>query len=395
MGPADRSAGRRQLPGRTTRSSRPGPASPRSTSRTTTTARASSTPTKATSTSGSARRCGPTAPTSRLADDLVIAVVGSTAIIRGVVDDVDDRDTIVAVVERVPGIDDVLRRDESVRGSDAGSGRAASGPRSSAAAVGSVLGGVEPGDVGLGAEPRPLALGERDVALGVELDRRVARQLAVEDRPGLAVADRREGRQRRDRTARAGRAPPRSGRRRTGRGRGSRSARRARAGRRSARARRSGPGSRAAAAAGRRHAARRSRGRGRRGAGCAGRRRPRVPARAPRAASTEAQQAVGDRARPRAGRGRPGRSAGRRCRGRARRRAGRGPVPPARIATPPSRGQVGQDAAGVRGEVGDAERLVRVDEVEAVVRDARPVRRRRPWPCRCRGRGRPGASRPR
>jgi hypothetical protein len=46
--------------------------------------------------------------TSRLADGLVIAVVGKTAIIRGVVDDGDDTDSIVAVVERVPGIEDVL-----------------------------------------------------------------------------------------------------------------------------------------------------------------------------------------------------------------------------------------------------------------------------------------------
>jgi hypothetical protein len=50
--------------------------------------------------------------TSRLADSLVIGVVGKTAIIRGVVDDADDSDSIIAVVERVPGIDDVL--DETV-----------------------------------------------------------------------------------------------------------------------------------------------------------------------------------------------------------------------------------------------------------------------------------------
>ena len=50
--------------------------------------------------------------TSRLADVLVIGVVGKTAIIRGVVDDDDDGDAIVAVVERVPGIDDVL--DETI-----------------------------------------------------------------------------------------------------------------------------------------------------------------------------------------------------------------------------------------------------------------------------------------
>ena len=50
--------------------------------------------------------------TSRFADDLVIAVVGSTAIIRGNVDDIDDSDSIVAVAELVPGIDEV--RDETV-----------------------------------------------------------------------------------------------------------------------------------------------------------------------------------------------------------------------------------------------------------------------------------------
>jgi hypothetical protein len=50
--------------------------------------------------------------TSRLADVLVIGVVGKTAIIRGVVDDDEDGDAIVAVVERVPGIDDV--RDETI-----------------------------------------------------------------------------------------------------------------------------------------------------------------------------------------------------------------------------------------------------------------------------------------
>jgi hypothetical protein len=49
--------------------------------------------------------------TSRFADLLVIGVVGSTAIIRGTVDDIEDSDTIVAVVERVSGIEDV--RDET------------------------------------------------------------------------------------------------------------------------------------------------------------------------------------------------------------------------------------------------------------------------------------------
>ncbi len=51
------------------------------------------------------------AETSRLADRLAIGVVGSVAVIRGIVDDIDDSDAIVAVAERVPGIDEV--RDET------------------------------------------------------------------------------------------------------------------------------------------------------------------------------------------------------------------------------------------------------------------------------------------
>jgi hypothetical protein len=50
--------------------------------------------------------------TSRLADLLIIAVVGSTAIIRGTVDDIDDSDAIAEVVGRVPGIDDVVDETE-------------------------------------------------------------------------------------------------------------------------------------------------------------------------------------------------------------------------------------------------------------------------------------------
>src|SRR6187431_802390 len=48
---------------------------------------------------------------------------------------------------------------------------------------------VEPGDVGLAPEPGPLALRERLVAAGVLGDGSLTRQLAVEDGPGLAVAD--------------------------------------------------------------------------------------------------------------------------------------------------------------------------------------------------------------
>jgi hypothetical protein len=51
------------------------------------------------------------ASTSGLADRLEIAVIGSTAVIRGVVDGIEDSDAIVDVVSRVDGIDDV--RDET------------------------------------------------------------------------------------------------------------------------------------------------------------------------------------------------------------------------------------------------------------------------------------------
>ena len=58
-------------------------------------------------------------------------------------------------------------------------------------------------------------------------------------------------------------------------------------------------------------------------------------------------------------------------------------------------GDAGERLRGVAHEVRDGERLVGLDEVEAVMRDAGAAPRRRPWPCRCRGRGRPAANRPR
>ena len=51
------------------------------------------------------------AATSELADRLEIAVVGSTVILRGVVDDIEDGDNLAAVIEQVDGIDEV--RDET------------------------------------------------------------------------------------------------------------------------------------------------------------------------------------------------------------------------------------------------------------------------------------------
>jgi hypothetical protein len=51
------------------------------------------------------------AATSPYADRIEIAVLGATAILRGTVDDLDDGDTLAAVVERVAGIAEV--RDET------------------------------------------------------------------------------------------------------------------------------------------------------------------------------------------------------------------------------------------------------------------------------------------
>jgi len=51
------------------------------------------------------------AATSGYADRIVIGTIGSTAILRGVIDDLNDADDLVAVVERVKGIDEV--RDET------------------------------------------------------------------------------------------------------------------------------------------------------------------------------------------------------------------------------------------------------------------------------------------
>lgn len=52
------------------------------------------------------------AATTGLADRLVIGTRGSTVVVRGVVDDVDDSDNIAAVIERVDGVEMVM--DETV-----------------------------------------------------------------------------------------------------------------------------------------------------------------------------------------------------------------------------------------------------------------------------------------
>ena len=50
--------------------------------------------------------------TSVLEDRLIIGTRGSVAVIRGVIDDIDDSDAIVEVVSRVRGITDVVDQTE-------------------------------------------------------------------------------------------------------------------------------------------------------------------------------------------------------------------------------------------------------------------------------------------
>ena len=52
------------------------------------------------------------AQTSVLVDRLIVGTRGSVAVIRGVVDDIDDSDSIVEVVSRVKGISDVIDETE-------------------------------------------------------------------------------------------------------------------------------------------------------------------------------------------------------------------------------------------------------------------------------------------
>jgi hypothetical protein len=55
---------------------------------------------------------GADAATTDYADRLVFGTRGSTVVVRGVVDDVDDSDSIVAVIERVDGVETVIDQTE-------------------------------------------------------------------------------------------------------------------------------------------------------------------------------------------------------------------------------------------------------------------------------------------
>jgi hypothetical protein len=56
------------------------------------------------------------AATTDYADRLVIGTRGSTVVVRGVVDDIDDGDSIAAVIERVDGVENVIDQTELADG---------------------------------------------------------------------------------------------------------------------------------------------------------------------------------------------------------------------------------------------------------------------------------------
>jgi hypothetical protein len=56
------------------------------------------------------------AATTDYADRLVIGTRGSTAVVRGVIDDIEDGDTIASVIERVDGVEEVIDETELAAG---------------------------------------------------------------------------------------------------------------------------------------------------------------------------------------------------------------------------------------------------------------------------------------
>jgi hypothetical protein len=56
------------------------------------------------------------AATTNLADRLIIGTRGSTVVVRGIVDDIDDSDAIAEVIERVDGVDEVIDETELADG---------------------------------------------------------------------------------------------------------------------------------------------------------------------------------------------------------------------------------------------------------------------------------------
>ena len=54
--------------------------------------------------------------TTDLADRLIVGTRGSTVVVRGIVDDIDDGDNIAAVIERVAGVEEVIDETELADG---------------------------------------------------------------------------------------------------------------------------------------------------------------------------------------------------------------------------------------------------------------------------------------
>ena len=67
-------------------------------------------------TAASATHSRRTPPRAAYADRLIIGTRGSIVVVRGIVDDVDDSDNIVAVIEAVDGIDEVIDETELADG---------------------------------------------------------------------------------------------------------------------------------------------------------------------------------------------------------------------------------------------------------------------------------------
>ena len=246
-------------------------------------------------------------------------------------------------------------------------------------------------------EPCPLALGERARSAAIVAAIAVSRSSAsVDDVERLAVADRGERWQDPRSSARAGpaasssRPPANCPRARSAiHGDGPRAPRAGRATGPAPGSRRRGerlvPGRSERELEGAHDATRVARGR----RSCRGAGRDRVAAR-----PTSAVEAVARERRPR-GRARSSGSTGEPVerRGRARRREGRARCRRRGCRCPPRSAMPASALSACAPELGDAERLVGVDQVEAVVRRPAPGRRARPWRSRCPSRDRPGASR--
>ena len=176
---------RRACPGchRTIKSCRPGPGSARSTSHSTATIVLPQ-PADEEMTARVRAALRADALAMAYADVLTIDTRGDVVTLTGTVANIADLEAVLGVAAGVEGINEVA--DELEIEADLGRSPSrrwvAARPHSSG---GRSDAGVEPGDIGFGAEPGSLALCEGRVALGVELDRGVAASARHRGRPTL------------------------------------------------------------------------------------------------------------------------------------------------------------------------------------------------------------------